>query len=62
MEFLSTPVGDGLLKLVVTLLILAGAWVLVRAVLKLAGRLAALGCLAVVAVGIVVAILALRGG
>ncbi len=62
MDILSTPVGDGLLKLAVTLVILAVAWVLVRAVLKLAGRLAALGCLAILIVGIVVAILVIRGG
>lgn len=62
MDFFSTTLGDGLLKLLVTLVILAGAWVVVRTVFKMVGRIAALGCLAVIIVGIVVAILILQGG
>jgi len=61
-EIFSTPLGDGLLKAAITLIILVVAWILVRAVLKLAGRLAALGCLVVVFLGIVAAILWMRAG
>jgi len=63
MDFFSTPVGDGLLKLVVTLALLGTAVVLVRAALRLAGRLAALGCLAIIVLAILAAIwVHLRGG
>lgn len=60
-DFLSTPLGDGLLKLAVTFIIVAAAWAVVRFVLRLAGRLAALGCLILIVAAILAAILLVRG-